>query len=74
MKFKDPKTGEVKQEASSLQDIASSEASNTETSPPCKWCHDEFCTNPDSPMRADYCPVPDTPFVCRHEDREEAEP
>ena len=40
---------------------------------PCKWCQDEFCTNPDSPMRADYCPVPDTPFVCLHEDREETQ-
>jgi len=37
--------------------------------PPCRWCQDEFCTNADSPMRADYCPVPDTPGVCRHEER-----
>ena len=35
----------------------------------CKWLNNEFCTNPDCPMRADYCPVPDYPGVCRFEDR-----
>lgn len=40
---------------------------------PCKHC-DEFsgvCFNPDSPMRADECPVPDVEGVCKYEDREE---
>jgi hypothetical protein len=35
----------------------------------CKWEQDEICTNPDCPMRADYCPVLDIEEVCRHEDR-----
>lgn len=38
----------------------------------CKWCQDEICVNDQSPMRADYCPVPDTPDVCRYEEREKA--
>ena len=35
----------------------------------CKWMHNEFCVNDKCPMRADYCPVPDFPGVCRFEDR-----
>lgn len=35
----------------------------------CKYCKDEICVNADSPMRADYCPVPDNPGVCRYEER-----
>lgn len=35
----------------------------------CIYCYDEFCIHPDCPMRADYCPVPDTEGVCRYEDR-----
>ena len=35
----------------------------------CKWCQDEVCVNAQCPMCADYCPVPDTPDVCKHEDR-----
>ena len=35
----------------------------------CKWCESEVCTNADCPCAADYCPVPDTPDVCKHEDR-----
>ncbi len=35
----------------------------------CKWCMDEICVNGDCPVCADYCPVPDTEGVCRHEDR-----
>lgn len=35
----------------------------------CKYCQDEFCTNDKCPMRADYCPVPDTEEVCKWEDR-----
>lgn len=35
----------------------------------CKWCHNEFCVNDECPMCADYCPVPDTPNVCKHEKR-----
>ena len=38
--------------------------------PECEWMVDEFCTNDQCPMCADYCPVPDTPGVCRHEERE----
>lgn len=36
----------------------------------CTYCLDEFCVNAECPMCADYCPVPDTPGVCRYEDRE----
>ena len=38
----------------------------------CKWRQDEVCVNADCPMRADLCPVPDIPGVCRFEEREEA--
>lgn len=37
----------------------------------CKWMKDEICVNADCPMCCDYCPVPDTENVCRHEDRNE---
>ena len=40
----------------------------------CKYCKDEFCVNDQCPMRADYCPVPDTPGVCKHEERIEVKP
>ena len=36
----------------------------------CKWLNNEFCVNSYCPMRADYCPVPDYPGVCRFEERE----
>ena len=36
----------------------------------CKYCQDEICVNADCPMRADFCPVPDIPGVCRFEERE----
>jgi hypothetical protein len=39
----------------------------------CKYCQDEFCTNDKCPMRADYCPVPDTEDVCKWEDRSESD-
>lgn len=35
----------------------------------CKYCFDEICVNADSPMCADYCPVSDTPGVCKWEKR-----
>lgn len=35
----------------------------------CKHNYDEICTNADCPLVADYCPVPDTPYVCRYEER-----
>ena len=35
----------------------------------CKHNYDEICTNPDCPLVADFCPVPDTPDVCQWEDR-----
>lgn len=37
--------------------------------PDCKWMQDEICVNADCPMRADYCPVPDVPGVCRFEEK-----
>ena len=39
----------------------------------CKYCDDYsgICFNPDSPMRADVCPVPDVEGVCKYEEREE---
>ncbi len=40
----------------------------------CKWNADGICVNADCPMRADFCPVPDEPGVCRHEDRGESKP
>lgn len=35
----------------------------------CKYYYDEFCVNDKCPVVADYCPVPDTPDVCRWEER-----
>ena len=32
----------------------------------CKWYHDEFCTNGDSPCVADYCPVVEYPELCKY--------
>ena len=37
----------------------------------CIYNVDEFCTNDQCPMRADYCPVPDVEGVCKYEKREE---
>lgn len=37
----------------------------------CKYNQDEFCTNDQCPMYADYCPVPDIEGVCKYEDCEE---
>ena len=34
----------------------------------CKHYHEEFCTNDQCPMRADYCPVPDSHGVCKYEE------
>lgn len=44
-----------------------------EVSPPCRWMdrETEICVNADCPLCADYCPVADVPFVCKHEDRSE---
>lgn len=39
----------------------------------CKWEQDEVCVNADCPLCADFCPVIDTPGVCRFEDRGQAE-
>ena len=39
----------------------------------CKWMKNEFCVNHDCPMRADYCPLPDYPGVCKFEDRRDEE-
>lgn len=35
----------------------------------CDHCIDEICTNADSPICADYCPVADNPGVCKWEKR-----
>ncbi len=35
----------------------------------CKYCVDGICVNADSPLRADYCPVPYDEGICRFEDR-----
>ena len=39
----------------------------------CKYCDDYtgICTNPECPLRADACPVPDTEGICKYEDRAE---
>ena len=39
----------------------------------CKFCDDYtgICTNPECPLRADACPVPDTEGICKYEDRSE---
>lgn len=40
----------------------------------CKWQSGDFdiiCVNDKCPMCSDYCPVADTPNVCKWEDREE---
>ena len=37
----------------------------------CTYNVDEFCTNDQCPMCADYCPVPDYEGVCKYENREE---
>lgn len=39
----------------------------------CKYCDDftGVCINPDCPMCADACPVPDTEGICKYEQREE---
>ena len=39
----------------------------------CIWCEAEICTNPDCPLRADYCPVPFEPEICKWEERKEVE-
>ena len=41
--------------------------------PECKWCKNEICVNADCPMRADYCPVPDIPDVCKYEEHTQTE-
>lgn len=35
----------------------------------CGYCKDEFCVNDKCPMCADYCPVYDTPNVCKYDTR-----
>ena len=37
----------------------------------CVYNQEEFCTNDQCPMCADYCPVPDMEGVCKYEEREE---
>ena len=34
----------------------------------CKWMQDEVCVNADCPACADYCPVANTPGVCKYEE------
>lgn len=33
----------------------------------CKWCKDEMCVNAESPLCADYCPVPNLSGFCPYE-------
>ena len=35
----------------------------------CKYNNEEFCTNDQCPICGDYCPVPDSAGVCKHEER-----
>ena len=35
----------------------------------CKWMQDEVCVNADCPACADFCPVANTPGVCKYEER-----
>jgi hypothetical protein len=37
----------------------------------CIYNKNEFCTNDQCPMCADYCPVPDTEGICKYEERED---
>lgn len=37
----------------------------------CRYNQDEFCTNDQCPMCADYCPVHDYDGICKYDDREE---
>lgn len=37
----------------------------------CMYNKDEFCTNDQCPMCADYCPVPNDEGICRFEERKE---
>ena len=39
----------------------------------CKWYHEEFCANDNSPFVADYCPVYQCPEVCRFFEKEKPE-
>ena len=34
----------------------------------CKYCQEEFCTNEQCPMYADYCPVNSTAGICKYEE------
>ncbi len=36
----------------------------------CIYCKDEVCVNADCPLCADFCPVIDTPDLCKWEKRE----
>lgn len=42
----------------------------------CKWMNSEteVCVNDACPMYCDFCPVVDTPDVCRYEDRSGTQP
>lgn len=42
---------------------------NTRKTHECVYCMDEICVNADCPMCADYCPISDTPDVCKYEER-----
>ena len=39
----------------------------------CEYCIDEICVNADCPMCADYCPVYNTPDVCKWEQRSDTQ-
>jgi NTP pyrophosphatase (non-canonical NTP hydrolase) len=35
----------------------------------CNWIADEFCTNHDCPYVADFCPVTDSPEICKYAEK-----
>lgn len=37
----------------------------------CNYCVDEVCENADCLWVGDLCPVPDTPYVCIYEERDD---
>ena len=51
------------------ENISQKKQKVVQTMADCKYYYDEFCVNDKCPMCTDYGPVPDTPDVCKWEDR-----
>lgn len=51
--------------------LSYSKKKKTRKNEKCEYCIDEVCVNADCPLRADFCPVINTPEVCRYEKRGE---